>query len=247
MNIVIPMAGVGKRFREKGFNQPKMLINVLSRPMLYWALQGLTPFFNKNTHIYFICLSETVKEYNLKDIIDDVCPIKYTILELNSSTKGQAETVLKASHYLDNHQSLLIYNCDTYVDLGVHKVNKKKLLNYDGVIWSFHSDQKHYSYIEADQDGIVRKVAEKEKISNKATTGLYFFKHGSLFIKAARNAIKNNELVNGEYYVGPLYNNLIKNNLLIKTFFVNNCLPLGTPEELNRNVNLLKRMESNEH
>ena len=57
---------------------------------------------------------------------------------------------------------------------------------------------------------LVTRVVEKEVISNEATVGIYNFRHGSSFVKAAEAMINLDQRVNGEFYVAPTYNSLIK-------------------------------------
>jgi hypothetical protein len=44
--------------------------------------------------------------------------------------------------------------------------------------------------------------------------------------------IKNKDTTNGEYYVAPTYNYLIKRKLKIGIFMFNQHYPIGTPEQL---------------
>ena len=58
-----------------------------------------------------------------------------------------------------------------------------------------------WSYIGVDKNNEVYKVIEKEVISDEATVGIYNFKMGRDFIKAAEKMIKKNDRVNNEFYV----------------------------------------------
>ena len=54
------------------------------------------------------------------------------------------------------------------------------------------------------------EVVEKEVVSNEATVGIYNYKHGKDFVRAAEQMIAKNYRVNGEFYVAPVYNELIR-------------------------------------
>ena len=43
LNIVMPMAGRGKRFADAGFNQPKPLIAIHGKPMTQVVIENLRP------------------------------------------------------------------------------------------------------------------------------------------------------------------------------------------------------------
>ena len=42
MNVLIPMAGAGKRFFDAGYVFPKPLIEVNNKPMIQWVIEVLT-------------------------------------------------------------------------------------------------------------------------------------------------------------------------------------------------------------
>ena len=112
----------------------------------------------------------------------------------------------------------------------MYEITSKK---YDGAILTFKSIHPKWSYVKTDKDDYVNKVAEKKVISNKATVGVYYWRHGSDYIKFAKEMIKKNLRVNNEFYVCPVYNNAIDAKKKIKAFNVDEMMGLGTPEDLN--------------
>jgi dTDP-glucose pyrophosphorylase len=80
----------------------------------------------------------------------------------------------------------------------------------------------------------VLETAEKKVISNNATAGIYYFKHGKDFVKAAQAMIHKGCHHNGEYYVCPAFNELILDGKKIYTYEVESkkMHGLGTPEEV---------------
>ena len=55
----------------------------------------------------------------------------------------------------------------------------------------------------------VSEVVEKQVVSNEATVGIYNFRRGKDFVRAAETMIAKSLRVNGEFYVAPAYNELI--------------------------------------
>jgi NDP-sugar pyrophosphorylase family protein len=51
MQIIIQMSGIGKRFQEAGYKDPKPLIDVDGIPMIYHVVD----LFPSETDISFIC------------------------------------------------------------------------------------------------------------------------------------------------------------------------------------------------
>ena len=105
------------------------------------------------------------------------------------------------------------------------------------------SDPK-WSFVDYDQNGLVTRVVEKEVISDEATVGIYNFAAGQDFVKAAETMISQEERVNGEFYVAPVYNSLIKDGHKIGLFNIGNDVEgmygLGTPADLDRFLSLSK-------
>ena len=75
-------------------------------------------------------------------------------------------------------------------------------------------------------------MQKKKPISNIATVGIYYFKHGKDFVEAAEEMIKKNIRTNNEFYVAPAYNQMIKKGKRIYHYHVDEMKGLGTPEDL---------------
>jgi hypothetical protein len=103
----------------------------------------------------------------------------------------------------------------------------------DGGIVSFRATHPKWSFAKIDDDGFVTEVAEKNPISDIATVGYYYWKHGSDFVKYAEQMIDRNIRVNNEFYVCPVFNQAIEDEKKIITFDVPKMWGLGTPEDLN--------------
>ena len=102
----------------------------------------------------------------------------------------------------------------------------------DGGIAVFKSTHPKWSFVKTNDFGNIVEVQEKNPISNLATVGFYYFKNGHEFVSNAKEMIENKDTVNGEYYLCPVYNYMIKKNKIIKPIEVNEMWGLGTPEDL---------------
>jgi dTDP-glucose pyrophosphorylase len=102
----------------------------------------------------------------------------------------------------------------------------------DGGIVTFKATHPKWSFAKIDDNGIVTEVAEKNPISDLATVGFYYWKHGSDFVKYAEQMISNNVRVNNEFYVCPVFNQAIAGGKIIRTFDVPKMWGTGTPEDL---------------
>jgi dTDP-glucose pyrophosphorylase len=79
----------------------------------------------------------------------------------------------------------------------------------------------------------VTEVAEKNPISDIATCGIYWYRKGSEFVSCAETMIQKNIRVNNEFYIAPVYNELINSGKTLIPFFVHRMHGIGTPEDLN--------------
>ncbi|MBI2642465.1 MAG: glycosyl transferase family 2, partial [Candidatus Wildermuthbacteria bacterium] len=101
-----------------------------------------------------------------------------------------------------------------------------------GGIVTFESTHPKWSFVKTGDDGFVAEVAEKKPISNQATAGVYYFQHGSDFVKYAKSMIDLNIRTLGEFYVCPVYNELLKEKKKVRAFPVKKVWSLGTPEDV---------------
>jgi len=228
LNILIPMAGAGKRFSDAGYIFPKPLIEIDNKPMIQWVIESL----NLKGRYIFLIQSEHQKKYNIKSVLKILQP-NCEIIEIDKLTEGAACTTLLAKKFINNNNPLVIANSDQYIQWNssksMYEITTKK---YDGAILTFESIHPKWSYAKSDKNGFVKEVAEKKVISKEATVGVYYWKHGENYVKYAEQMIKNNKRVNNEFYVCPVYNEAILDNKKIKSIEVKKMIGMGTPEDL---------------
>lgn len=230
MNFVIPMAGRGERFRKAGFKLPKMLIQAHGKTLLQWSVDSLP--LELCTNLIFIGLKEHKEEFMLEDVIRDIYKdFNPVFVWLDDVTRGQAETVVKAKDFIDMNCDLVIFNIDT---MFVSKTLGKKMQDEEtgGILGAFHSNEPRFSYAKIGEDGYVLETAEKVVISEYALTGLYHFKKASDFFDIAEQRISQNNLTGGEFYIAPMYNDLIMKGLKLSVDMCSEHWILGTPDEL---------------
>lgn len=229
MKVLIPMAGAGSRFATAGYTFPKPLIEVKGKPMIQVVIENL----NIDAEHVFIVQKEHYEKYHLKTLLNMVSP-GCKIVQTEGVTEGAACTTLLAKEYIDNDYPLLIANSDQFVEWDSNEfMYSMGADSIDGGILSFRSTHPKWSFAELDEKGFVKRVAEKEPISDIATVGIYYWSKGSDYVKYAEQMISKNIRVNNEFYVAPVYNEAIQDDKKIKTFDVKKMWGIGTPEDLN--------------
>jgi len=234
LNIVIPMAGAGSRFTEAGYKDPKPLIPVHGIPMIQVVIDNLRP--SEAHRFTFICQRAHVEAYGLRRRLSSWSPGS-ALIEINGLTAGAACTVLAAKAIIDNDDALMIANSDQFVDIDInHYLKTFDDLSLDGLIMTMRAHDPKWSYVGLDDHSRVTRVVEKQVISSEATVGIYNFRHGREFVKAAEEMIVKNERVNNEFYVAPTYNYLIDRGHRIGIYNIgkvgSGMHGLGTPSDL---------------
>jgi HAD superfamily hydrolase (TIGR01509 family) len=228
MNVLIPMAGAGSRFAAAGYTFPKPLIDVNGNPMIQMVVENL----NIDANFVFVVQKEHREKYNLDTLLNLIAP-NCKVVEVDGLTEGAACTALLAKEYIDSDAPLFFANSDQFVEWDSNEFfYKMNETDADGGIVTFKATHPKWSFAKIDDNGIVTEVAEKNPISDLATVGFYYWKHGSDFVKYAEQMITNNVRVNNEFYVCPVFNQAIDGGKVIRTFDVPKMWGTGTPEDL---------------
>lgn len=227
MNVVIPCAGHGSRFKEKGYTFPKPLIEVNGKPMVQLVVESL----GVDANWHFVVRQEHVDKYRI-DTVLNVMTGGCKVRGLDGVTDGAARTILTTAEWIDNENPLLIANSDQFVKYdSLDFFYKMQEGNFDAGILTFKSNHPKWSYAKV-ENGLVTEVAEKKVISEHATVGVYYYKSGADFCKYARQMIDKDIRVNNEFYVAPVFNEYILDGKRVAIYDVEEMHGLGTPEDL---------------
>jgi HAD superfamily hydrolase (TIGR01509 family) len=228
LNVLIPMAGAGSRFQAAGYTFPKPLIEVKGKPMIQVVVENL----NIDANFIYVVQKEHREKYNLDTLLNLITP-GCKIVETDGMTEGAACTALLAKEFIDSDAPLFFANSDQFVEWDSNEfLYKMNETNVDGGIVSFKATHPKWSFAKVDENGFVTEVAEKNPISDIATVGYYYYKHGSNFVKYAEQMIEKDVRVNGEFYICPIFNELIADCKKIKTFDIPKMWGIGTPTDL---------------
>jgi dTDP-glucose pyrophosphorylase len=234
IDVVITMGGLGSRFRKMGYNVPKYMIEAKGKTLFEWSMISLEGYSADVNQYVFIAMKDD--NADVEGFINSRCEKmnlqNYHIILLDYLTDGQATTAALAERYWNPENSLLIYNIDTYVEAG--EMNSAELKG-DGFIPCFQAEGDHWSFVRLDDNGRVAEIKEKKRISNYCTLGAYYFKTCRLYKKLYDEYYgREQELVNGEKYVAPLYDFLLSKGgeIYISDVPSEKVHVLGTPEEL---------------
>jgi NDP-sugar pyrophosphorylase family protein len=233
INIVVPMAGHGSRLAALGDGLPKPLIEVSpGRRMIEFVIDALT--LEEPHRFIFVCLAEHDRRFGIGALLCDLAPGAEIVLA-NGVTTGPAETVLLARPLIDNDDELLVSYCDSFleIDMAFHLAAIRKR-GVDGGLFVYPSRDPMESYAVLDPSGAVLRTAEKVRISDHATAGLYYFRQGSAYVSAAATRIAKDAASAVEPFVCPVYNELIDAGLHVAAWPIDRArnVEMGTAGDL---------------
>lgn len=236
LNVVITMAGRGSRFYEAGYKAPKYEITAHDRSLFEWSMLSLKNFLTENTRVIFICLEENkssdfvLRQTKLLGLTD------VHIVELKEVTDGQATTAYLSQELWNPECPLLIYNIDTYVK--PHALQPRDIRpSSDGWVPCFQVPGEHWSFVKLGEDGWAVDLAEKQRISDNASIGLYWFSRARRYVELYDRFFSDRKnLVRGERYIAPLYRQLLAEGgkVSLTDLPPTDVHVLGTPAELER-------------
>jgi NDP-sugar pyrophosphorylase family protein len=241
LNIIITMAGASSRFFRVGYRIPKYMVSVGARSLFGHSLSSLP--LEIAERIIFIALDSHRVDYGLESFLEReiklLVPerVKVLLKFIVGLTRGQSETALAAREFVGGDEEILIYNIDTMFRSSSLKAS---LLGEerkgDGIFGVFPLDypDSGWSFARFDKEGLVTETAEKMQISSYVSTGLYHFTRAEDFFSAADCRIRQTRVDWGEFYVAPLYNDLIARGRQFRVDRADEMMPLGTPGDVER-------------
>jgi NDP-sugar pyrophosphorylase family protein/putative flippase GtrA len=235
--VVIPMAGLGKRFSEAGYKQVKPLIPVSGRAMVIQATRDLP--------------DAPVTRFVLREDIDGVDAIQKKlrtsfvgaeIKMLEALTEGQAITCKIGSQDLNPDDPVTFGACDNGMLYDARKLEEIVAEGPDVLVWVVrgHADgrmrPKMFGWVDEISPGVVSGVRVKAEPDDPATAGMivgvFTFRHTRNFLRCVDSLVARDGRVNGEFYVDSLLKDAIDMGLKVRVFEIDHYIGWGTPNDL---------------
>jgi dTDP-glucose pyrophosphorylase len=222
------MAGLSSRFTRAGYTQPKYMLPLAGRPMLDWSILSFSADLAIEPVLFVYRDVAGTADFVRERAA--ACGITHPLfVQLEAPTAGQAETVARGLEVagVTDAEPLTIFNIDT-LRPGLRAVH---LQREAGLLEVVEAEGDHWSFVlpQPGRPGRAARVTEKERVSDLCCTGLYAFRTAGEFRRVQAGA----ELIRGELFIAPLYNQLIVEGLDVG--YVQTAPELvflaGTPEE----------------
>jgi glucose-1-phosphate thymidylyltransferase len=224
MNIIIPMAGMGKRMRPHTLTTPKPLIPIAGKPMVQRIVEDIIAGANeKVAEVVFIINPAFGKEAenNLLKVAESLGAkgkIAYQETPL-----GTAHAILKAEDSLNGPVFLAF--ADTLFKANFH-IDASK----DAIIWTQKvEDPSAFGVVKLAADNSIEAFVEKpaEFVSDLAIIGMYYFRDGARLRKELQRLLDEDIKDKGEYQLTDAMDHMLKNGVKFYTDQVEEWLDCG--------------------
>ncbi|QKM65633.1 hypothetical protein DCO17_01610 [Polynucleobacter tropicus] len=246
-SLVIPMAGMGKRFADEGYTLTKPLIPVSGKAMAIQAIEDLP----KSQYQSLVMRSDMPGLAEIEHSIKEHFPNAIITL-VPQVTEGQACTALigldaleefSKQHSSDDLLPITFGACDNGVLFN--QATYQALINnpdVDVIVWGArgHTNAvrkpQMFGWIDATVDGRINTISVKTPLASPATDpiviGTFTFKNPNDARRAIDTLIARNGRINGEFYLDSCINDAIGLGLHCHLFEVDSFISWGTPNDL---------------
>lgn len=228
--LVVPLVGKGSRFAELGYSMPKPLILIDDKTIIEHSMASF--IIPESCQLIFIVRTEHINNYHIDAFLKQKFGNNTVIVSVDGDTRGSVESVLKAKEFINDELPLAIWCSDVFFGDGKTIPNNEKINDTLNYVYTTKANSPAYSYVKIDSNNYLTEVVEKKVISDNANLGYYAFESGKLFVKYANEMINSDYKSNGEFFLAPLYNLIIRDNIKVSYKEFERSHFFGTPKEM---------------
>lgn len=243
--ILIPMAGAGQRFADAGYRVHKPAIPTIDRydgrekPMVVCATKDLPGVAEDGSNVIYVD-----RTFHREDGVEDAIRAYYEkaqFITVDRLTEGQACTCMLAKDSLDPEAELLIAGCDNGMDIDGAAFEETKR-TCDCIVFTYRHNEavlqnpNAYGWMLADGEGNITGTSIKKAVSDTpmedpAVVATFWFKRAKVFLEATEKMIRENDRINGEFYVDQTVKHVLDLGYRAKIFDIDRYVGWGTPAD----------------
>lgn len=227
MNIIIPMAGMGKRMRPHTLTTAKPLIPIAGKPIVQRLVEDILATSNEAVEeIAFIIgpnFGKAVETHLLK-VASDLGAVGKIYYQ--HEALGTAHAILAAKEALKGN--VFIAFADT-----LFKATFSIDTNKDAIVWTQKvEDPSAFGVVKLNDNNEITAFVEKPQtfVSDLAIIGVYYFKDGENLRKELQRLIDEDIKQKGEYQITDAMDHMLKNGLKFYTDQVEEWLDCGNKD-----------------
>lgn len=208
MNIIIPMAGIGKRMRPHTLTVPKPLLHVAGKPIVQRLVEDIVKVVHENIEEIAFIIGPSEQFFG-KEIqahllnVADQLGAKGSI-NIQHEALGTAHAIYQAKQALKGN--VIVAFADT-----LFRADFKLDANVDGTIWVKEvEDPRAFGVVQLNEEGTIVDFVEKpdNPESNLAIIGIYYFKNGAAVLREIEYLLDNDIREKGEYQLTNVLDSL---------------------------------------
>ena len=227
MNIIIPMAGMGKRMRPHTLTTAKPLIPVAGKPIVQRLVEDIVATSNESVQeIAFIIGPSFGKEVEAQLLATAATLGAKGKICYQETPLGTAHAILCAADSLEGN--VFIAFADTLFD-ATFSIDTNK----DAIIWTQKvADPSAFGVVKLKENNEIEAFVEKptEFVSDLAIIGVYYFRDGAGLKKELQRLIDQDIKIKGEYQITDAMDHMLQNGVKFYTDQVSEWLDCGNKD-----------------
>jgi glucose-1-phosphate thymidylyltransferase len=227
MNIIIPMAGMGKRMRPHTLTTPKPLIPIAGKSIVQRLVEDILATCNEKVEeIAFIISPDFGKkvETHLVEVAKNLGA--KGVIAYQKEPLGTAHAILCASEQLSGN--VFIAFADT-----LFRATFSIDTNKDAIVWTQKVEEpSQFGVVKLNANNEIEAFVEKPRqfVSDLAIIGVYYFKDGVGLKKQLQRLIDEGIQQKGEYQITDAMDHMLKQGIKFYTGQVDEWLDCGNKD-----------------
>lgn len=236
LNLLIPMAGQGKRFRRAGHDTYKPFLPIFGKPMIQYVLDAFPEHVTKRILADRSLLTDQQLEFLQRQpgVVVHFVP---------SHDLGPAYSIYQARAELPLDEAFFIAYCDIFWTWDYARV--ESLLDRDGVVFTrrrFHphlvgSNYSAFCKPAPEDPTRLQEIREKGSFTDQwmnepLSVGCFYVRDGNAMMDAIAGLIEEDRKVSQEFFPSLLFNDLLKDGQDVRLQDVDFFVHWGVPAQL---------------
>jgi glucose-1-phosphate thymidylyltransferase len=213
MNIIIPMAGMGKRLRPHTLTTAKPLLPIAGKPIVQRLVEDILATCNEKVEEIAFVIAPTFG----KEVEVNLCKVAESLgakgkICYQEEALGTAHAILCAG---DSSGNVFIAFADTLFN-ATFSIDKDK----DAIVWTQKvEDPRAYGVVKLNDHNEIEEFVEKPEhfVSDLAIIGVYYFKDGDGLKMEIQRLIDQKIMLKGEYQITDAMEHMLKSGVKFYT------------------------------